>query len=232
LLRIIEMQLIDFAISLHMVCHLCSAAGVGLGRLLGRGSVGSVYEGSLHDMPVAVKVAHQKTHPAPEEYSAAEAEQHLQHEVAAYSRLAPVQGKFVPRLMASGTLMSDAGEPFPFLATSLVGNGLPLCEAAAQLQPSQLAPVARAAMAAVTAIHCLGVAHGDVRSPNVLLDVDGSVKLVDFSEAELQPQSQQCEGDVASMRSVLTTMAQQCLGVSREHAAVVVQQWLSDTGTS
>ena len=206
---------------------LCSATGVALGYLIGRGAVGCVYTGCIHGQPVAIKIAHVDPEPLDDdELGPEEAEQHLQHEVAAYSKLAPVQGKCVPRLVAHGTLMSDAGEPFPFLATSLIGDGLPLSEAAAALPPSQLAAVARAAVAAVTAIHQLGVAHCDVRGPNVLLDADGSVKVVDFSEAELQPQQQHFEGDMASMRSVLEDMAQQCLKVGREQAAGVVHEWL------
>lgn len=128
----------------------------------------------------------------------------------------------MPRLMAHSILLSDAGEPFPFLATSLVGDGLPLSEAAAKLLQPQLAAVARAAMAAVTAIHHLGVAHGDVHPSNVLLDADGSVKLVDFSEAELQAQPHHCEEDMAGMRGILIEMAQQCLMLSCEHAAAIV----------
>lgn len=113
-------------------------------------------------MPVAVAV---KTAVAPG------LQQLLQHEAAVYARLQGLQGALVPRLVAHGPGVDGQGY---FLATELL-EGRPLC-------PSSDHAVRDAALSALRAVHAAGVAHGDLRTSNILMQ-GSRVWLIDFTHA-------------------------------------------------
>lgn len=99
-------------------------------------------------------------------------QQLLRNEAAVYGRLQSLQGSVVPRLVHHGPGVGDHGY---FLATEYL-EGQPLC-------PSiKCQAVCDAALAALRAVHAVGVAHGDLRSSNFL--VQGSrVWLIDFTHS-------------------------------------------------
>lgn len=96
--------------------------------------------------------------------------------------LAPfrLQGKVVPRLLRHGAL-SDTDALF--LALSDEGDGL------GDLR-GQLTGQLRSGMeGAVRALHAAGVAHGDVRLSNFVVDTKGVVKLLDLEQAVVMASS-------------------------------------------
>ncbi|GFH15289.1 protein kinase domain [Haematococcus lacustris] len=58
---------------------------------------------------------------------------------------------------------------------------------------------------ALQTIHRHGVAHGDVRADNILLQDCGNnpwVMIIDFGQAYLHPTPEQCEGELAEVAQV------------------------------
>ena len=89
-----------------------------------------------------------------------------------------------PRLLARG---EDAGRPW--LATGWVA-GAPVLQAARGLAGDALARLLVALPRAYAALHRAGIAHGDVHPGNVLVEPDGTVRLLDFGYARaLDPAS-------------------------------------------
>jgi serine/threonine-protein kinase len=89
-----------------------------------------------------------------------------------------------PPLLAQG---EEGGRPW--LATAWIA-GKPLLEAARGLGPEALARLLVALPRAYAALHRAGVVHGDVHPGNVLVEPDGTVRLLDFGYARtLDPAS-------------------------------------------
>lgn len=121
----------------------------------------SAGQGSAAPVAVAIKAA-----------VAPGLQQLLQHEAAVYARLQGLQGVLVPHLVAHGPGVGGHGY---FLATEYLEGAVPLC-------PSSNEAVRDAALAALGAVHAAGVAHGDLRASNIL--VQGSkVWLIDFTHS-------------------------------------------------
>lgn len=100
-------------------------------------------------------------------------QQLLQHEAATYARLQGAQGSVIPRLVCHGPGVGARGY---FLATELI-DGRPLHCGSEDLA------VCDAALSALRVVHAAGVAHGDLRASNIV--VQGSrVWLIDFTHAE------------------------------------------------
>jgi tRNA A-37 threonylcarbamoyl transferase component Bud32 len=101
------------------------------------------------------------------------AQQLLRREAAMYDLLQGAQGLAIPRLVGHGPGVGGRGY---FLATELV-DGRPLNRG------GEDQAVCDAALAALRVVHAAGVAHGDLRASNIV--VQGSrVWLIDFTHAE------------------------------------------------
>ncbi|KAG2444681.1 hypothetical protein HXX76_001425 [Chlamydomonas incerta] len=132
-------------------------------RCLSDSTRGVVLQGALGGVPAAVKLADLW------QDEDGRAKQAFKHEVVMYQEhLAPLQGRYVPRLLAFGTC---DGWQF-FLATSLEGPPLSSEEAwAAEASGSSSTQedISAAALAALDEVHGVGVLHGDVALRNFVL---------------------------------------------------------------
>eukprot|EP00878_Enallax_costatus_P019715 GHUV01020807.1.p1 GENE.GHUV01020807.1~~GHUV01020807.1.p1 ORF type:complete len:366 (+),score=86.68 GHUV01020807.1:382-1479(+) len=171
--------------------HLPSWLTANLSCPLGSGVCGTVYQGwytkgDSADREVAIKAA-----------LAAGEVQLLENETATYQRLAPAQGVAVPSVVCHGPGADGRGY---YIATQRVkGQTLDAISRAGSLTPS----VRDAALSALQLVHSLGVAHGDLREANIL--VDGSrVWLIDFSHASLDPDQVTTESEERLMRALCT----------------------------
>ncbi|KAG2444684.1 hypothetical protein HXX76_001428 [Chlamydomonas incerta] len=126
---------------------------------------GVVLQGELGGVPAAVKLADLW------QDEDGRAKQAFKHEAAMYQEhLAPLQGRYVPRLLAFGTC---DGWQF-FLATSLEGPPLSseeawAAEASGSSSSSTQEDISAAALAALDEVHGVGVLHGDVALRNFVL---------------------------------------------------------------
>lgn len=109
------------------------------------------------------------------------------------------------------TLVSDAGDCFPFLALERPEGAIPLGDSLADNKRVLAAPgtgrtAASGLEKALAAVHACGVAHGDVNGRNVLATNDGRVWLFDMSHAVcgVQQGGPEMAADDAAM-TVLTT---------------------------
>ncbi|KAL6756098.1 kinase-like domain-containing protein [Haematococcus lacustris] len=158
---------------------------------LGAGQCGPVMQGWLWGVPVAVKGTDACKSPDTVEL--------LWHEAQIYDFLKDLQGHHLPVLHGSGYWR---GRNSFFLATAVVaGKPLRECTVASAVQA-----VAQSAKEALQAIHQRGVAHGDVRADNLLVQHHGSkpqVCIIDFGHAYLNPTPEQCERELEELTEVL-----------------------------
>jgi hypothetical protein len=138
-----------------------------LGRL-GAGGMGRVFLGvSAAGRPVAVKIVHAELAADPEFRA------RFSTEVAAARK---VSGLFTALVVDA-----DVDAPVPWLATAYVA-GASLSEAVRNRGPltaSSLLSLAAGLAKSLTAIHAVGVVHGDLKPSNVLLALDGP-RVIDF----------------------------------------------------
>jgi hypothetical protein len=148
-----------------------------LERLLGAGGMGTVYlaravAGRHAGRRVAVKVvnAHLRADPL--------FRRRFAHEVEAASRVAS--------FCTAQVLDADAAGPVPYLVTEFVaGRSLhDHVTASGPLSASDVDALAVGVAAALTAIHTVGLVHGDLTPSNVLLSSFGP-KVIDFGVARL-----------------------------------------------
>ncbi|KAL6748590.1 kinase-like domain-containing protein [Haematococcus lacustris] len=165
---------------------------------LGAGQCGSVVQGRLWGEPVAVKVTDACKSPDIMEL--------LWHEAQIYEFLRELQGYLLPVLHGSGYWR---GRNSFFLATSVVA-GKPVSNC---LNVAAAQAVAQGAHQALQAIHQRGVAHGDVRADNIMVQHCGSnlqVVIIDFGHAYLDPTPEQCERELAELAQVFHELEQPC----------------------
>jgi hypothetical protein len=148
-----------------------------LDRLLGAGGMGTVYLGRAvagrhAGRRVAVKVVHAHLRSDPL------FRRRFAHEVEAASRVAS--------FCTAQVLDADATGPVPYLATEFVaGRSLhDHVAASGPLSGSDVEALAVGVAAALTAIHTVGLVHGDLTPSNVLLSSFGP-KVIDFGVARL-----------------------------------------------
>jgi serine/threonine protein kinase len=137
-------------------------AGHDLGRLIGEGGMGAVFEAQAPDgRACAVKLLHER-----------ESLERFEREVQATSALAHPA---IARVFAYGV---EAGQPY--LVTELVrGRSLK----GMRLDEAEVSKLGRTLCSALDHAHGLGVVHRDIKPSNVMLGADGALKLIDFGLA-------------------------------------------------
>ncbi|KAK9823823.1 hypothetical protein WJX72_005749 [[Myrmecia] bisecta] len=134
-------------------------------ELIATDTVGVVVHGRVLGVDVAVKAVQIATDP--------EGVLDLRRELDVYrSRLQPVQGMCIPRLVAYGTTCKGT---VAFIATELVMG--------APLEPARMEEEAvQQLLEAVDAVHACGVYHGDLEARNIFQEQDtGRIVILDFS---------------------------------------------------
>ncbi|KAJ7698679.1 hypothetical protein B0H17DRAFT_1129712 [Mycena rosella] len=125
-----------------------------------------------------------------EEYYHSNLQQLFTNELAAYTRLLPLQGRVIPHCYAHGTLVLP-GKPVarPVVPRVLLLSYVP-GPALRAVHPARVAPaVARALVDTVRAFGALGVIHDDLRPDNILLspaDEHAHAFVIDFGNAEVR----------------------------------------------
>ncbi|MFN2557037.1 MAG: lysylphosphatidylglycerol synthase domain-containing protein [Nitriliruptorales bacterium] len=126
------------------------------------------------------------------------AQQQVEHE-AAVSSLAVHAGVRSPQVLAVGRLDDGSGVIVQEGIADATGlDRLP----AEQLTDERLVDVWRQ----VARLHEHGIAHRDLKSPNILVDQDGRVWLVDFGFGELDASHRRRARDVAELLASLTVL--------------------------
>lgn len=153
--------------------------------VLGTGLHGPVKLGRYGRDPAAFKFADTCKQP--------EMVEMLQHEVAIYDRLSTLQGKVIPTLLAFGYWDYRA---VYLIATSVVQGEPPTTAMHAALP---------AAEQALKAIHALGVAHGDIRPDNILVEQQGvdepKVWFLDFGRSHVAGAGE-CLDEIAELHAL------------------------------
>ncbi|KAJ9517454.1 hypothetical protein QJQ45_024912 [Haematococcus lacustris] len=158
---------------------------------LGAGQCGPVVQGWLQGVPVAVK--------ATDACKAPDIVELLWHEAQIYEELRDLQGHVLPVMHGCGYW---GGRNTFFLATAVV-PGLPMSPCTDVVADQDLAQAARQAL---QAIHQRGVAHGDVRADNILVQHCGNtpqVIFIDFGQAYLHPTPEECQRELADLEAEL-----------------------------
>jgi serine/threonine protein kinase len=143
-----------------------------LRRLLGTGGMGTVYLATAPDgQPVAVKVINDAFRDDPQ------FRERFAREVSAASRVAS--------FCTARVLHADPAAPVPYLVIEYV-PGPSLHDYVERTGPlrGNVEALAVGVVAALTAIHAVGLAHGDLKPRNVLLSQFGP-KVVDFGVARI-----------------------------------------------
>ncbi|ROT38428.1 hypothetical protein SODALDRAFT_333001 [Sodiomyces alkalinus F11] len=115
----------------------------------------------------------------------------LQKEETVYRKLQPLQGRYIPVCLGSVNLRLLQQTLFYDIDVRLI-YFLLLSYGGAKLakpvdDPKAQARIVNTVTAAVREMHSLGVAHGDIRLPNVLQGPGEQVTIVDFDQALLFP---------------------------------------------
>jgi WD40 repeat protein len=152
--------------------------GCALVRWIGRGGMGEVFEAEslAPRRRVAVKLL-----------AAADRDDELPTRMRREaSLLALLEHPNIARLYASG-IDSIEGRRSPYLVLELVPGGRPLTEWAAdrRLTVAERIRLVAAAARAVGFAHTKSIIHRDLKPANLLVDAEGSVKVIDFGIARL-----------------------------------------------
>ena len=162
-----------------------AVSGYRIERLLGRGGMGAVYLAKQEDVgrTVALKVVHAGR--------SARAARRFQREAQALGRLRH------PNLVEVHAATAE-GE-WGFLAMSYIdGESLADLAARGPLPPFEAARIVRDAASGLAHAHARGVVHRDLKPANILLDREGTVRVVDFGVARL------LDLDSADQRATMT----------------------------
>ncbi|KAF9105127.1 hypothetical protein BGX30_008978, partial [Mortierella sp. GBA39] len=118
----------------------------------------------------------------------------LKHEATVYQHLEELQGYAIPRLKIAG--VSNGLEMV--LVTDFRGHDI----SQERLEDSDKETIRKA----LSAIHRLGVLHGDIRPQNILMERDGPIKrfvLIDFGRSEFTTNRKKLQQEADSLNSVL-----------------------------
>lgn len=142
---------------------------------LGQGGAGTTLQGLFDGVSVAVKLYGQTRKDLGR----------AAHEVLMYKKMKPLQGVYIPRLVACGQVRVAQQPVIPRLPSYLVGMcyfiamELVPCQAIALPCPER---AWAAANEALKAIHASGVLHNDLKLDNILL-CNGGVRFIDFDKS-------------------------------------------------
>ncbi|MGP1272537.1 MAG: tetratricopeptide repeat protein [Phycisphaerales bacterium] len=150
--------------------------GIELGRLLGRGGSGDVYQGRQLQPGRAVAIKLLRAGLASER-----AKSRFEQE----SRvLATLSHPAIATMYQAGTAAHPSGAEIPYFVMELV-EGVPLTKAAHALEPTARAALLARVARGVHAAHQAGVVHRDLKPGNILVDAQGQPKILDFGIARL-----------------------------------------------
>ncbi|KAK0498157.1 hypothetical protein EDD18DRAFT_79072 [Armillaria luteobubalina] len=173
-----------------------------LGKKLGQGAIGAVYEAQIEvDMPSG-SVAHHSSKVIVKLAFSREHADRLRHEYSIYRRLShgPVRVENIPTAFGFfEDVESDAG------ALILSHNGKAL---AYRSDPPgsgiDVSSKERAILLQILEnIHAAGVAHGDIRSWNMVVDDDGKLSIIDFDRAKYKGAPVQMEAERERLEGLL-----------------------------
>ncbi|CAM6089808.1 unnamed protein product [Calypogeia fissa] len=121
----------------------------------------------------------------------------LLHEATIYLSLRELWGSSVPRLIDYGLTVRGT---LVFLAIEYL-EGL-------TLEPAILSEeIAMAVFQALMAIHSCGVLHGDLHEGNILVLLNGDVRIIDFGFAEYSSSSARQDRELHQLKNILQTRA-------------------------
>jgi hypothetical protein len=145
-------------------------------KFVGRSQAGAVVEGMLWDTPNLIFKTIDKT-------KNSGAEDQFNKEVDVYKRLESLQGITIPRFVARGSL---GGGVLDVIVLENVGR--PIGKEEFTKRKSEIAKC-------LGDIHSLGVKHGDLRLPNILIDSKSCVRIIDFGMSEIKEIGEVIEED-------------------------------------
>jgi len=152
--------------------------------VLGEGLCGFVSQGRLRGQVVAVKCV--------DALNSAALVPHLQNEAFVLGHMKELQGECIPILYDAG--FWQGGLVF-VLAMSVIRGKHPI---RGEQSPQSKASAVRA----LKAIHARGVAHGDIREDNILVEESGKVWFIDFGMSTLDPSPQQCQEELWELEDI------------------------------
>ena len=148
-----------------------------LRRRLGQGAMGTVWEAYDEYLHRAVSVKEVLLPPGLPEAQADELRERTLREARAIAALSH------PNVITLHDVAREDGEPFVVTEYLLAHSLATLISVLGPLPQEKAAAIADAVAAGLAAAHQAGITHRDVKPGNVLIGVDGQVKLTDFGIA-------------------------------------------------
>ncbi|MFI7679629.1 serine/threonine-protein kinase [Actinophytocola sp. NPDC049390] len=148
-----------------------------LRRQLGQGAMGTVWEAYDEFLHRTVSVKEVLLPPGVPDEQAAELRERTLREARAIAALSH------PNVITLHDVAREGGEPFVVTEYLLAHSLATLINVLGPLPEQKAAAIADAVAAGLAAAHQAGITHRDVKPGNVLIGVDGQVKLTDFGIA-------------------------------------------------
>ncbi|EYF04769.1 Hypothetical protein CAP_4245 [Chondromyces apiculatus DSM 436] len=179
------------------------SGGLVVGRLLGQGGMGEVYEAEHPALGrrFALKVLHRDLHDCPDSAARLADEAHL---------LGRIRHPGVVQVIDLG--MTGDGRPY-FVMELLSGRDLSIALARrGAFPPAEALALVAQLLATLDAVHAAGIVHRDIKLDNLLLDDRGALKLVDFGVARSARRPSRSRTAAGAVVGTPRTMApEQCI---------------------